>query len=153
MIKIATPFLLTLTFGVAPFGVVEASTLPLPGTAQDFSVLAASTITNTGATVLVGDLGVWPGTAITGSGSFSLTGASIFGGRALALNAAVTMNHNAVYSRCDTACNDYSSNGYSGVSPVPEPGTALMSGFGLLLLLVMTKLRSRQRTDAKAKLF
>lgn len=65
------------TFGHCKMGVAAFSTIVLfglhlgapaqiLGTADLFAALGGSTVTNTGPTILTGNLGVWPGTAITG---------------------------------------------------------------------------------------
>jgi hypothetical protein len=47
-------------------GSMQAATLPPLGTAVNFGLLGASTVSNTGASIVQGDVGVWPGTAIVG---------------------------------------------------------------------------------------
>jgi hypothetical protein len=47
-------------------GTAEAATAPALRTAANFAVLAGSTVTNTGATTVNGNLGVSPGTAVVG---------------------------------------------------------------------------------------
>jgi len=68
---------------VSSLAVAQAPSL---GSAQDFAVLGASTVTSSGATVVTGDLGVAPGTAITGFPPGIVNG-TIHAGDALALQA------------------------------------------------------------------
>ncbi|MEO8469157.1 MAG: ice-binding family protein [Chloroflexota bacterium] len=88
------------------------------GTATNFAVLAGTTITNAGATTITGDVGLHPGTAVTGFTTVTLTGATHYGD-AVALkakNALVTAYNNAA--------------GASPVTAVPTElgGTTLTAG-------------------------
>ncbi len=52
----------------------QATAPPLSNDLQSFAVLGGSTVTNTGATIVTGNLGVSPGTAITGFPPGTVTG-------------------------------------------------------------------------------
>ncbi len=91
-----------LTLGTGQLALAQGPTQL--GTAQSFAVLGGSTVTNTGPTIITGDLGVAPGTAITGFPPGTVVGGAIHDDDALALQAqnANTTAYNTLASK---ACN------------------------------------------------
>ncbi len=70
----------------ATYNLNTLTTVPL-GTSSTFAVLGGSTVTNTGNTVVNGNLGVSPGTAVTGFGPGIVAGGTIAAGNAVAAQA------------------------------------------------------------------
>ena len=70
------------------------------GAAAPFGVLASSAVTNTGATIVNGDLGVWAGTAISGFGPGVVTGTKYAGTTpAMIAQASLTIAYNDAAGR------------------------------------------------------
>jgi type VI secretion system secreted protein VgrG len=74
------------------------------GSADGYAVLAGSTVTNTGLTVLSGNLGVWPGTAITGFPPGIVTNGSVYSADTFSQQAenAVTTAYNSIQGESHT---------------------------------------------------
>jgi type VI secretion system secreted protein VgrG len=70
--KLTLPLMLALICGSA-----SADVIPFLGAAQQFAVLGAQSVTNTNATTLHGDLGVAPGSAITGAGGITFASGGV----------------------------------------------------------------------------
>jgi len=82
----------------------QAATVGL-GTADSFAVLAGSTVINTGTSVISGDLGLSPGTVVTGFPPGTVTGGTIHAADGVALQAQndLTTAYNDAAGRSSTA--------------------------------------------------
>lgn len=82
----------------------RGQTPPSLGTAQSFAVLGGSTVTNTGPSLVTGDLGVSPGSAVVGFPPGSVVSGTIHGADASALSAqtSVTTAYNTLASEACT---------------------------------------------------
>ncbi|GAA5138633.1 hypothetical protein GCM10023213_17830 [Prosthecobacter algae] len=110
------------------------------GAAESFSVLAATTVTNTGPTSLSGDLGVSPGTAISGfppgtfSGTIHLNDALAIQAQADALNAyniLVLMPETQILTGQDLGGLTLTPGVYQFDSSAQLTGTLTLDGLGL----------------------
>jgi hypothetical protein len=112
---VSLALLLALVFA----GTAHAGPPPvLLGTADSFAVLAGSTITNTGDSVISGDLGLFPGTAVTGFPPGTVNGA-------VHLTDAVAQQ---AKSDLTTAYQDAAGRPFSATSPPDIGGRTLIAG-------------------------
>jgi type VI secretion system secreted protein VgrG len=108
----------------ASFVVSEASplqqTAPTLGTASSFAVLGGQTVTNTGPTTVHGDLGVSPGTAVTGFPPGTMVGGSIHAADALAgqAQADTTTAYNNLAGQACPAPNNLTGQDLGGLTKV-----------------------------------
>jgi uncharacterized repeat protein (TIGR01451 family) len=85
--KLATVALLAALFSATPFRTAMAQVAPPMGTTQSFAVLGGASVVNTGSTVTIGDVGVSPGTVISGFPPGLVTGGTTHQTDAVALQA------------------------------------------------------------------
>jgi uncharacterized repeat protein (TIGR01451 family) len=76
--KLATIAFLAALFSAIPFRTAMAQAVaPTLGTTQSFAVLGGASVVNTGSTVIIGDVGVSPGTVVSGFPPGTETGGTI----------------------------------------------------------------------------
>jgi hypothetical protein len=117
---LGAPIALSLVLGVAAASPAGAAQPPIGmGTASAFAVLAGTTVTNTGSSTISGDVGVSPGTAVTGFSSVTQSNGTVDAGNPAAAQA---------QSDLTTAYGDAASAGPSTSVPADLTGLTLSPG-------------------------
>src|SRR5436190_10068117 len=107
------------TLGITGLSVMGASN-PL-GSAQNFAILGASTVTNTGLSMVKGHVGVSPGTAVTGFPPGVVTGGAVHAGDAIATQAHTdaTVAYAALVNLACPAANNLTGQDLGGLTLAP----------------------------------
>jgi PEP-CTERM motif len=139
--------------------------VPFLGSAESFAAVGASAVTNTGATTIKEDLGVYPGKFDSSAG---LTGALVLDRDVLETFSPTraSLSRSMPWFNggdCGTGRSDFGSLGFSGPiagsTSVPEPATLVLVGIGLTILRFAAQHRSvfkkigRGRTGLAWRLF
>jgi hypothetical protein len=137
---------------------VAAGVAPDLGAAQSFAVLGAATVTNTGMTTITGDLGVSPGTAITGFPPGVVIGGTIHAGDAVAAQAhsdAVIAYNALVAQACDFNYSDVQELGGLTLTPgvhcfpssAQVTGTLTLVGSGPFIFKIVSTLTTASNSS------
>lgn len=117
---LGAPIALSLVLGVAAASPAGATQAPIGlGTASTFAVLAGTTVTNTGSSTISGDVGVSPGSAVTGFSSVTQSNGTVDAGNPAAAQAQADLT---------TAYGDAASAGPSTSVPADLTGLTLSAG-------------------------
>lgn len=117
--KVLNAMLLAIVASVS-FQEWASAQIPSLGAAESFAVLGATTVTNTGATTITGDVGVSPGTAITGFPPGVVTQGALHANDSVAVAAHASAS-TAYNELADTSCGTPLSNPDLGGLTLP-PG-------------------------------
>lgn len=122
---------LALILAIAAGTAAGAATAPVGlGTATSFAVLAGSTVTNTGPSLISGDVGVSPGTAVTGFPPAVVTNGVVHSADAVAAQAQsdVTIAYNDAAGRAPTGAITADLGGQTLVAGVYSGGDLALTG-------------------------
>ena len=109
-----------LAFALIPIGIAQAAPVNL-GTAQPFVVLSGAGVTNTGPSVLNGDLGVSPGTSLSGFGAPAVVNGAIHAndGVAAQAQANLTTAYNVAAGQAISPGNELTGQNLGGLTLTP----------------------------------
>ncbi|MDP3385997.1 MAG: ice-binding family protein [Eubacteriales bacterium] len=142
MFKRATTILLTIMLGLMMITPAMAMAAELPinlGSAENFAILAHQTITNIGNTTINGDVGLYPGTSVTGfetvtlNGTLHLTDTTAMNAKAdllTAFNDAAGRTTTTVITPADLGGRTLTPGVYTAATSIGLTGTLILDGGG-----------------------
>jgi type VI secretion system secreted protein VgrG len=119
VLRLAVSGTVLVTLGLLFFSIHARAAFINLGTASSFAVLGGSTVTNTGSSSVHGDLGSWPGAAITGFPPGTVTGGTIHSADAVAMQAHADLQTAYNFAAAETGATDLTGQNLGGLSLTP----------------------------------